>query len=276
MPKHFLTLCCVVLLSLTISACSSTADEDELPASSGMSAEELYEEARLALNAGRLREASDLFEELEREHPFSQWARRGKVMAAYARYKRGDYADAVAMMESYTRLYPAADDAPYAYYIIALSYYEQIADIGRDQKVTEQARKALNDVMRRFPESDYAVDAKLKLDLVHDHLAGKEMEVGRYYQQRDVCMAALNRFRRVVEEYETTTHTPEALHRMVECYLRLGLTDDARRSAAVLGHNYPESAWYADSYRLVTGSTGSDGNLPVPGDDSWLPSLNIF
>lgn len=199
-----------------------------------------------------LREAIVAFEEVERQFPASPLAIDAQVMAAYSAYKIDDYDKAISTLERFVKLYPNNESTPYAYYLIALCYYEQIADVARDQKLTAQAQQALRDVVRRFPESVYSRDAAIKLDLTEDHLAGKEMQVGRYYQKRGDTLAAINRFRHVVENYQTTSHVPEALHRLTECYLTLGIIDEARRYAAVLGHNFPNSLWYRDSYRFMT------------------------
>lgn len=273
MPAWHRSIITLGMLTLALGACSSNEKEEEEAArAEQVPVEKMYAKAQFLLEEGKFRKAVEAFEEVEREHPFSEWARRAKLMAAYASYEKGDYADAVAMLEGYIRLHPASKDTPYAYYLIALSYYEQIADVGRDQANTERARQALRDVMRRFPESDYAADARLKLDLVEDHLAGKEMEIGRYYLKRGEYLPALNRFRRVIKDFDTTSHTAEALHRMTEGYLALGLTEDARRSAAVLGYNFPGSPWYQDSYTLLKGR----GLEPQEGDaenKGWLGSI---
>ncbi len=216
------------------------------------SPEKLYSEARTMVDEDNLREAIVAFEEVERQFPASPLAIDAQVMAAYSAYKIDDYDKAISTLERFVKLYPNNESTPYAYYLIALCYYEQIADVARDQKLTAQAQQALRDVVRRFPESVYSRDAAIKLDLTEDHLAGKEMQVGRYYQKRGDTLAAINRFRHVVENYQTTSHVPEALHRLTECYLTLGVVDEARRYAAVLGHNFPNSLWYRDSYRFMT------------------------
>jgi len=234
-------------------ACGSKGDSDaEKPPES---AEKLYNDARAKVAAEKYKEAVKDFEEVERQHPSSPLAVHAQIMSAYSSYEAEDYDAAISTLERFVKLYPNNDTTPYAYYLIAVCYYEQISDVGRDQKITEQALQALREVVRRFPESDYARDAKIKLDLTLDHLAGKEMQVGRYYLKRDDTLAAINRFRFVVENYQTTSHTPEALHRLVEAYLKLGITAEANKYAAVLGANFPNSAWYRDSYKLMTGKT---------------------
>jgi outer membrane protein assembly factor BamD len=197
--------------------------------------------------------AAKAFDEVERQHPYSTWATKAQLMAAYALYQANKYDEAVLAAQRFTQLHPGNKDAPYAYYLIAICHYEQITDIGRDQRTTQKALDALEEVVRRFPTSEYARDARLKIDLTRDHLAGKEMDVGRFYLKRRQYVAAINRFRSVVEKYQTTSHVPEALHRLTEAYLMLGVTGEAQTAAAVLGHNFPGSDWYMDSYALLTG-----------------------
>ena len=214
--------------------------------------EQLYSAAAEELDKKDYLSAIELFNEVERQHPYSDWARRASLMSAFASYESGKFTDAIATAQRYVSLHPGSEDAPYAYYLIALSYFDQIMDVGRDQKITEDAKVALQDIIRRFPESEYAKDAKLKMDMVDDQLAGKEMEIGRWYLRRGQPLPAINRFRSVVQNYETTTHAEEALHRLVEGYLSIGLKGEALAAAAVLGYNYPQSTWYQRSYRLMT------------------------
>jgi len=204
------------------------------------------------------------FDEVERQHPYSVWARKSQLMAAYSQYLTNNYDEAVLTAQRFLQLHPGNRDAPYAYYLIAISYYEQIADIGREQKITEQALGALREVVDRFPTSEYARDARLKIDLARDHLAGKEMEIGRYYLGQGHHGAAINRFRHVIKHYQTTSHVPEALHRLTEAYLSLGVQDEAKNAAAMLGHNYPGSEWYLDSYALLTGEDQRTGQVDRP------------
>lgn len=211
----------------------------------------LYNQAMDDLEAGDDKKAAKLFDEVERQHPYSSWATRAQLMAAYAHYRANEYDDAVAAADRYIELHPANPDVPYAYYLKGLSYYERISDIHRDQEMTEQAKKVFEDIVTRFPNSEYARDARLKIDLANDHLAGKEMVIGRYYLTRGFYLAAINRFRAVIDRYQTTTHTPEALLRLTEAYTALGIDDEARKTAAVLGYNFPQSDWYADAYKLV-------------------------
>ena len=244
-------LALIPTLTLLI-GCSSSGDEEnyvERPV------EDLYNEAQDLLEGGDAHQAGRAFEEVERQHPYSQWATRSQLMSAYAYYQANNYDEAIAAAQRFIELHPGHEDVPYAYYLIGISYYEQISDVGRDQKMTQQALDAFDELLRRFPNSKYARDAELKADLARDHLAGKEMAIGRYYLRRGQYVAAINRFRSVIERYQTTTHVPEALHRLTEAYLALGLDQEAQRNAAVLGYNFPSSEWYADSYALFNGET---------------------
>lgn len=211
----------------------------------------LYLEAKKRLDLGEDKTAAALFDEVERQHPYSPWARRAQLMSAFSYYSGRDYTKSVQSAQRFLSIHPGNKDAPYAYYLIALCYYEQINDISRDQKVTLQALSALNDVVRRYPGTRYAIDAKLKIDLVNDHLAGKEMDIGRFYERAGRWLAADIRFRNVVDKYQATSHTPEALFRLVETNLSLGLTEEAQKYAAVLGQNYPGSEWYEKAYKLM-------------------------
>jgi len=192
-----------------------------------------------------------LFDEVERQHPYSIWARRSMLMAAYANYQARKYNDAIDVAQRYIALHPGSRSAPYAYYLVGVCHYDQILDVGRDQSETKLALDALRQVVRRYPNSAYARDARLKIDLTMDQLAGKDMTIGRWYLKRGYNLAAISRFHHVIDTYQTTTHTPEALHRLVEAYVRLGVMDEAVQVASVLGYNYPGSQWYADSYRLL-------------------------
>lgn len=249
MLKKILTASACVTLLLSGAACSSNGDEAKPQVE--RPADDLYNSAQKALKAKEYEEATRLFEEVERQHPYSQWATKAQLMAAYSAYEGDNYDDAILALDRFIELHPGSEDIDYAYYLKALAYYEQISDVARDQALTRQALEAFNTLVQRFPNSKYARDAKLKMDLTNDHLAGKEMEIGRYYLNRGEVNAAINRFRTVVKDYQTTTHTPEALHRLVECYLSLGLYTEAERVAAVLGHNYPGSKWYEDTYKII-------------------------
>jgi outer membrane protein assembly factor BamD len=213
--------------------------------------ESLYAAAKQRLDNGQVKQAAQLFDEVERQHPYSPWARRAQLMSAFSYYAARDYTQAISSAQRFLSIHPGNKDAPYASYLIALSYYEQISDVERDQQTTTLSKTALTDVTRRYPESAYAADAKLKLDLVNDHLAGKEMTVGRFYEKTGKWLAATMRFRKVVDDYQTTSHTAEALYRLTETYLALGLPEEAKKSAAVLGANYPGNEWYERAYELM-------------------------
>lgn len=216
--------------------------------------EEMYNKAAGQLDRGLYIEAARSFEDVDREYPYSQWATKAQLMSGYAYYKKLRYDDAILALDRFIELHPSDENIPYAWYLKALCYYEQITDVRRDQQMTQLALDSLRQVVNRFPDSKYARDASLKIDLTMDHLAGKEMEIGRYYLYRHKYQAAINRFQRVVTQYQTTTHVPEALHRITEAYLALGITEEARKTAAVLGHNFPNSSWYKDSYKLFGGA----------------------
>lgn len=237
-----------------LTACGGEPIDDEAIAEKNESVDVLYDKAFTTFNSKDFRLAIEEFEEVERQHPFSSWASQAQIMAAYSAYRGGYYEDAIVILDRFVKLHPTHKATPYAFYLKALCYYIQITDVGRDQKTTEEARQALKDVIVRYPESEYAQDAKLKLDLTSDHLAGKEMEIGRYYLERNEYAAAVSRFKFVVDNYETTSHIPEAMHRLVECYLRLGVVGEAKKYAAVLGHNFPGSDWYQFSYQMLKGN----------------------
>ena len=211
----------------------------------------LYSQAKKRLDQRSYLEAAKVFDEVERQHPYSVWARRAQLMSAFSYYMAQSYPDAISSAQRFLTIHPGNKDAPYADYLIAMSYYQQIEDVNRDQGITQQAADAFGELVRRYPQSRYAADARLKLDLINDHLAGKEMEVGRFYQRQGNWLAATIRFRTVIDKYQTTSHTPEALERLVESYLALGIPEEAQKAAAVLGKNYPGSEWYERSYRLM-------------------------
>lgn len=232
---------------LLLGACSSDPKDDYKE----RDVTTLYNIASTYLDDEQYRYAAASFDEVERQHPYSAWARRAQLMSAYSYYMANKYEDAILAAERFISLHPGNKDAAYAYYLVAVCYYEQMSDVGRDQKMTEQAQNALQEVIRRFPNTEYAQDARQKIDLAQDHLAGKEMAIGRYYLKAREYLAAVNRFRAVVDKYQTTTQVPEALHRLTETYLALGLIGEAQRAAAVLGENYPDSKWYKRSYALL-------------------------
>ncbi len=231
-----------------------------------LDAETIYQQAEFQLESGRADNAAELFIEVERLHPYSTWAERALIMAAFAYHQDGDYEAARVAAQRYLDFYPGNEDAAYAQYLLALSYYDQIDQVGRDQGVTYQALQALRVVIERYPDSEYTQDAILRFDLAFDHLAGKEMEVGRYYLRRQHYTSAINRFRVVVEQFQTTTHTPEALLRLVEAYLALGLTEEAQTAGAILGYNFQSSPFYDDAYRQLTGQ----GLSMEAAGENWL------
>ncbi len=261
-------LAATVAVLLLVSCSADDPDYVERPV------EELYNLAMDQLISGNAAQAAVNFDEVERQHPYSAWARRSQIMGAYAYYLTNQYDEAVLAAQRFIQLHPGNKDVPYAQYLIAISYYEQIADVGRDQKMTKRALAALQEIVDRYPGTRYARDARLKIDLAQDHLAGKEMAIGRYYLTRYQYTAAVNRFRAVIEDYQTTTHVPEALHRLTEAYLALGVEEEAETAAAVLGHNFPGSPWYADSYVLLTGQD----LRPEAHKGSWIGRLwnNVF
>ncbi|MDD3287405.1 MAG: outer membrane protein assembly factor BamD [Alphaproteobacteria bacterium] len=258
---NFLIL--TAFLCLTLAACAGDGKEEFLP---DAPVEELYNKGLEMMDEGSFKEAAKQFEEVERQHPYSQWSTRAELMGAYAQYEAMDYDAATTALDQFIQIHPGNANIAYAYYLRALCSYERIADVKRDQTYAMNSLKSLQEIISRFPDTTYAKDAVLKTALVNDHLAGGEMEVGRYYQKQKIYTAAVGRFRTVVEKYQTTSHAPEALHRLVECYLTLGITNEARTAAAVLGHNFPGSKWYEDSYKLL-----AEKNLtPKEDKESWI------
>jgi outer membrane protein assembly factor BamD len=249
-----------MLLPLLLAGCAQTNT-----ANKGLTGpvEQLYNNGVDALSAHRFSTADDQFNAVEQNYPYSTWAVNAQLMSAYSQYLQNKYTGAIGTLDRFIQLHPAHRDIAYVYYLRALCYYEEIADIQRDQRGTEQAMNALREVVTRFPDTSYANDAKLKIDLCVDHLAGKEMEIGRFYQKQHLYEAAIGRFQRVVDDYQTTNHVPEALARLTEIYLVLGLKDQARKTAAVLGYNYPGSDWYKDTYAQL-----ADDGVARPGDKS--------
>lgn len=211
----------------------------------------LYTAAQKTMNNGDYDQAAKLFDEVERQHPYSVWARRAQLMSAFNYYLAKKYTDSISSAQRFLTIHPGNVEAPYAQYLIGMSYYQQIDEVTRDQTTTQQASDAFGELIRRYPETKYAADARIKMDLISDHLAGKEMEIGRFYQRSGQWLAATYRFRTVVDQYQTTTQTPEALERLVECYLALGMPEEAQKAAAVLGRNYPESFFYRQSLKLL-------------------------
>ncbi|HEY1630132.1 MAG TPA: outer membrane protein assembly factor BamD [Rhizomicrobium sp.] len=270
--KHLAPVRAVVLalasaMALSLGACgddSTTDDKD--PQYVERPVDQIYNDAWRLLDDQNYVRAAKQFDEVERQHPYSIWARRAMLMAAYCYYEGNSYADAISTSDQYISLHPGSREVAYAFYLKAMAQYEQIVDIGRDQSNTEAALTALQDVVQRFPESEYARDARLKIDLTYDHLAGKEMEVGRYYLFKRDYIGAINRFRGVVENYQKTSQIQEALERLTEAYYAMGLYNEAKTAAAVLGANYPGSPWYQDAYTLLV----SHDMKPEVDKSSWL------
>lgn len=237
---------------------------------------DLYNRGLADLQSGSYKSAAKNFAEVERQYPYSKWATKAIIMQAYAFYQRSNYDDSINASTRFITLHPGSQDAPYAYYLIALSNYEQIKDVQRDQTSTQKALDSLQEVQQRFPDTPYAQDAALKMQLAKDHLAAKEMDVGRYYLKNKSYLAGINRFKKVVIDYQTTSQVPEALYRLSEAYMALGVTSEAQTAAAVLGHNFPNSQWYKDAYTLVS----SDGRAPLENQSSWISrafkSVNPF
>ncbi|TNE69086.1 outer membrane protein assembly factor BamD [Celeribacter ethanolicus] len=268
-----MTACKTGKLALTLgvsmaflTACGNYSPRENLE---GYPADDIYERAEFEITQKDFGDAAFYFGEVERLYPYSDWAKRALIMQAFSYHRDKDYENARVAAQRFLDFYPADEDAAYAQYLLALSYYDQIDDVGRDQGLTFQALQALRVVIERYPNSEYARSAILKFDLAFDHLAAKEMEIGRYYLKKKHYTAAVNRFRVVVEQFQTTQHTPEALHRLVESYLSLGLTEEAQTAGAILGHNYQSSEWYQHSYKLLTGQ----GLEPKVFENNWLGAI---
>ena len=260
---HWGVRAAAAVAAVSLAACSSGDEEEvfiERPA------DVIYLEAAQTLDAEEFAVAANLFDEVERQHPYSPWATRAQLMAAYAHYLDLDYDEAILALNRFIRLHPGNEEVDYAYYLRALSYYEQISDVERDQEMTRRALESLQEVITLFPDTNYARDARLKRDLTLDQLAGQNMTIGRWYMRQSYYQAAINRFNVVVEDFQTTTHVPEALHRLAESYVALGLRDQAQAAAAVLGHNYPGSEWYLDSYALLV----DEGIRPIEDDPGFV------
>ena len=254
-------------LGLCVPLLSGCADDQQMAAQYvERPIEQIYEAGWIMINRQNWLEAGRQFDEVERQHPYSVWARRAVLMSAYCYYQGNRYDEAIDAATRFIQLHPGNKDVPYAYYLKAISLYEQIGDVERDQQKTEDALTALQDLVQRFPDTEYARDARLKVDLTRDHLAGREMTIGRFYLRQGEYIAAINRFHSVIDKYQTTTHAPEALERLTEAYLALGVVKEAQTSAAVLGYNYPGSRWYMDAYALLT-----ENNIaPSENEESWI------
>jgi len=262
--RQAVRLLALALVVVALPACSFFGKEDVIPDDP---ADKLYNEGLYLLNQKKdYKQAAKRFEEVDRQHPYSEWARKALIMSAYAHYEGTSYDDSVSAAKRYVTLHPGSPDAAYAQYLIGSSYFDQIPDITRDQQRTERAMQALDEVVRKYPGSEYAVAAKRKLEVARDQLAGKEMDTARYYQKRRENIAAINRFKVVITQYQTTRHVEEALMRLAETYMALGIVNEAQTAAAVLGHNFPDSPWYKDAYRIVRGG----GVEPHEDQGSWI------
>ena len=261
-------------MTLTMAACSNTKNRPKL-AYEERPVELLYNTGYQRLENRRWADAIDYFQEVERQHPYSEWSRRAILMQIYAYYQNGNYTESIAAADRFVQLFPGSPSAAYAYYMRATCNFEQIVDVGRDQAYAQAALDGLRDVARRYPGSPYATDASVKIDMVNDQLAGKEMSIGRYYQRANQPLAAIGRYKAVIdsEAYQRTSHAPEALYRLVEVYLTLGLKDEAERNGAVLGFNYPGSPWYAEAYALLTEQGQAPDAAPTGKRESWLQRI---
>jgi outer membrane protein assembly factor BamD len=253
------TLVLILLGGLALAGCAHKGDKLGKDSNRYVArdVDTLYNAAYDKLQQQNYAQAAALFDEVERQHPYSVWARRAELMSAYSYYLAHSYPESIQSAQRFLSIHPGNKDAPYASYLVAVDYYEQISDVQRDQKITKQALDAMGELIRRYPTSVYATDARLKIDLINDHLAGKEMSIGRFYQRRGDWLASVIRFRTVIDQYQTTSHTPEALMRLTESYLEMGVLDEARRSAAVLGNNYPGTDWYKHAYELIQRKEGA-------------------
>ena len=266
MRSHYVILLC--FLTVAISGCSTLKSSPKIDIDT-YSAKEIYDLAEDRLAKKRPQDAAKYFSEIERLYPYSEWAKRGLIMQAYSYHKDQDYENSRGAAQRYIDFFPAAEDAAYAQYILALSYYDQISEVGRDQDVTVKALQELRLLIERYPDSKYAKDSAEKFDMAFSFLAAKEMEVGRYYLQRGYYTSAVNRFRKVVQEFRTTEQTPEALYRLIECYLSLGLRGEAQSAAAILQESYSSTQWHKDSLILLSG----EGLLPDAGGQNWLSTI---
>lgn len=262
---------CFAAVAVALAACSTSKEgtkdafaDDEPPGT-------LYNEGLAYLNAGKLSDAVKSFDEVDRQHPYSEWARKALIMSAFASYRRARYDDTIQTAKRYLSLYPGSPDAAYAQFLIGSSYFKQIPDVTRDQEQTREAMAAFQEIVDRYPESEYATVAEQRLIIARDQLAGKEMQIGRYYLERREYLAAINRFRTVVTDYQDTRHVEEALERLTEAHMALGLTGEAQTAVAVLGHNFPDSPWYKDAYDLLR--TG--GLEPRENSGSWISKVFV-
>lgn len=266
MRQSFVRVAAVLVLlggATVLVGCSS---DEPLEPFVEIPAEQSYNAGIAYLQQGDYGNATKKFEEVDQQHPYSEWARKSLIMTTYTNYTRGNFTEAITQGKRYLTLYPGSEDAAYAQWMIAQSYFNQMPDITRDQKQTEQAMQAMQELVDRYPDSPYAAEGRKRLDIAKDQLAGKEMEVGRFYLNRDQYIGAINRFKVVVQQYQTTRHIEEALERLTEAYYAMGIVDEAQTAAAVLGHNYPDSRWYKDAYKLLS----TNGLEPRENTQSWI------
>lgn len=247
---------------LVLSGCQQTKEDDapDIPAG------ELYNQALKLMSEGKLRAASERFTLVEKQDPYTEWARKALIMETFTKYRLGKFDDAIESGKRYVSLYPSSPDAAYAQYMVGQSYFKQIPDVTRDQDSTRQAIAAMQEIVERYPNSEYVDDAQKAIIFARDQLAGKEMQIGRYYLERREFTAAINRFKTVVTEYGNTRQVEEALYRLVSAYYAMGITSEAQTAAAVLGHNFPDSPWYKDAYKLLQ----SGGLQPSVDKNSWI------
>lgn len=262
---------CLAVSALLLSACAEEQDVNAF-VDPTVPADQTYNEALANIDSGDYTQAKRKFKKLDRQHPYSNYAKRAGVMSTFIAYRQGDYAEAIAQGKRFVQLYPANKEAPYALYLVGMSHYRQISDVTRDQRSARETYRTMNELVERYPDSEYVEDAKRKMRIAKDQLAGQEMLVGRYYQERKEYLAAINRYRGVVEKFEDTRHVEEALARLTESYYALGLTSEAQTAAAVLGHNFPDSKWYKDSYALLE----KGGLRPLENQGSWLSKASRF
>ena len=261
-PCSFPGLAACALLAGLLAGCA----DDKNTIAPDEPADKLYNEGLTLLNKKEFVDSAKKFEEVDRQHPYSDWGRKSLLMAAFAYYEGGKYDDTITAAKRYVTLHPGSTDAAYAQYLMASAYFDQIPDVTRDQARTERAMQVLAEVARKYPNTEYAESAKKKIEVARDQLAGKEMMIGRFYLEKRNFIGAINRFKAVVTQYQTTRHVEEALMRLTECYMALGIVNEAQTAAAVLGHNFPSSPWYQDAYKLVQTS----GSEPRENKDSWI------
>ena len=267
--KNHVLFLIFALISLLFSSCSDSQNNIGIGVSEDKAAEEIFNSGERELIRRRYNDAAEKFKEVERLYPYSDWAKRALIMQVYSFHKDKEYENVVSAANRFIEFHPKDKDIPYAYYLIGLSYYNQVLAIGRDQKLTQEALKIFKLIIKEYPDSEYASSSQIKFDFLKNQLASKEMEVGRYYLKRSHYVSAINRFRGIIEDFSTTSQVPEALHRLVEAYLSLGLTDEAQTAGAILGYNYKSNEWYERSFELLR----SKGLKPKSLGNSWLSQI---